>query len=147
MRTIRIGVLPMCVVLAVAAASGTGASSTAAYGGLGARVAAFYAHNQHGQSPPVLGTTNATVIATRAGRVTQWRLETNFRPRPSNFERLVLLGGVNLPRDAKGTRRSSTCMVWRSRILKNLIGMEYAVGTTVTGTVSSEIRAQGQPRC
>ena len=147
MRTTRIGVLVVCVVITLAAASESGASSTAGYGGLGATVAAFYAHNQHGHSPPFLGTTNATVIATRAGRVTQWRLETNFRPRPSNFERLVLLDGINLPRDARGTRRSSTCMVWRSRTLKKLIGMEYAVGTTVTGTVSSEIRAQRKPRC
>jgi hypothetical protein len=146
-RTTRIGALVMCVVIALAAASGSGASSRARYGGLGATVAAFYAHNQHGQSPPSLGTTNATVIATRAGRVTQWRLDTNFRPRPSNFERLVLLDGINLPRDARGTQRSSTCMVWRSRTLKKLIGMEYAVGTTVTGTVSSEIRAQRKPRC
>jgi hypothetical protein len=146
-RTTRIGVLVVCVVITLAAASGSGASSTAGYGGLGATVAAFYAHNQHGHSPPFLGTTNATVIATRAGRVTQWRLETNFRPRPSNLERLILLDGINLPRDARGTRRSSTCMVWRSRTLKKLIGMEYAVGTTVTGTVSSEIRAQRKPLC
>ena len=137
-------VVSLVLVMGLAADTST---ASAQYGGLGATVAAFYRSNSHGSSAPPVGVAYYKVIATKAGRVTAFRVETNFRPRAGNFQRLMLLGGVNLPADARPNQVSGTCMVWRSKTLKKLIGMEYAVGTTVTGTFSAELRGQRQPRC
>jgi hypothetical protein len=135
----------LLVALPVTVANG---GSSARYGGLGATKAAFYAQNAHGQPPPPTGVAYYAIDKVRGGRVTAYHVITNFRPRLSNRERIMLLAGVNLPSDATKTRiNRSTCIVWHSPTLKKLIGMAYAAGTTRTGMTTARMRGEGTPHC
>jgi hypothetical protein len=143
------GVLLVVTALAALHSTAPGnASSVARYGGLGATVAAFRVQNPHGPGFPPLGVAYYTIDRTRADRVLAYHVEINARPRFGNQERILLLGGINLPRDATPTGISrSTCIVWRSATLKRLIGMAYAAGTTDPGTTRADMRAELRPRC
>lgn len=146
MRTGLLALLAGCL-LALAVASAN-AGSVARYGGLGATKAAFYAQNPHGRTPPPIGLAYYTIDKMRAGRVTAYHVQANFRPRASNRERIVLLAGINLPIDATETSLNrSTCIVWHSTKLKRLIGMAYAAGTTRPGTTTATMRAERTPHC
>jgi hypothetical protein len=133
-------------VLIAATTSGAGLSSR--YGGLGASVAAFYAQNPHGTSSPPLGVAYYRVDRKRNGRVIAYEVQINAQPPFSARERLALLGGINLPADATETNLNRThCIVWRSRTLGSLIGMEYAAGTTDSTSNIAQMRVETRPNC
>jgi len=140
--------LGLALATTLTVAGGTSASSSTAYGGLGAKVAAFYAQNTHGPGAPGLGSAYYKVDKTLHGRVVAYHVTTNFRPRASNRDRIVLLGGIDLPIDAaEANLNSNTCLVWHSNTLKRLIGMAYAAATTRSGTTTAQMRAERTPRC
>ena len=142
------GLLLLMTALGALGTTGAGdASSVARYGGLGATVAAFRAQNTHVPGFPPLGAAYYTIDQTRKGRVIAFHVEINATPRFANFERLALLAGIDLPLDAREVIRHNTCHVWRSATLKRMIGMAYAVGTTVTGTTRADMQAQRTARC
>ena len=126
-----------------------GARGTSGYGGLGATVRAFYSHNPHGSGRPGIGIAYYKVKATQRGRVTAYQVTTNFKPPPSARERIVLLDGIDLPSDARETKLNGTyCVVWRSRKLGKLIGMQYAAGTTSRfDKTTAHMRAERRPHC
>lgn len=144
-RVLQLGVVLLAAFLfAISADAGTHSR----YGGLGATRAAFYTQNPHGKSPPPLGVAYYTVDSTSAGRVVAFHVEINARPRFSSRERVVLLGGINLPLDATITSiNKNTCIVWRSKTLMRLIGIAYAAGTTTPGSVTAHMRAERSPHC
>jgi hypothetical protein len=109
----------------------------------------FLAQNPHGKLPPPLGVAYYAIDRAHGGRVVDYDVITNFRPRPSSRERIALLAGVNLPADATETRiNSDTCVVWQSATLKKLIGMRYAAGTTRhLGARIARMRAERTPHC
>jgi hypothetical protein len=83
-----------------------------------------------------------------AGRVTAYHIVDMSSPLDSNRERLALLAGLGLPRDAVETNlNNDTCLVWRSPMLKKLVGMEYAQTTTSTGSTSAEAQVTATPHC
>jgi hypothetical protein len=122
-----------------------------AYGGLGAKVAAFKAANASGalldQAPP--GTVNYVVDATDSnGRVIAFEADGTPQGAGTDRERLVLVSGIDLPSDAAETSlNTDTCIVFRSPQLAKLIGTEYAAATTVTGSNDAFMRAEATPSC
>ena len=124
--------------------------SAARYGGLGSRKAAFLAQNPHGKLPPPLGVAYYAIDRVGyGGRVLDYDVITNFKPRPSSRERIALLAGIDLPPDATETSiNRSDCIVWHSARLKKLIGMSYAAGTTRhRGPTVARMRAERTPKC
>jgi hypothetical protein len=124
----------------------------AAGNGLGATKAVFEANNtmisQEGTEPPD-GTDYYRITETDSGRVVGYEVTIYASPPFSNRERIGLLGGVDLP---KGTKplpdlEHAHCYVWRSPVLKRLIGKESAEGTTDDGTNSARIEAVSSPNC
>jgi len=133
---------------ALTVAGVTSAGTSGGYGGLGAKVSAFYAQNPHGPGQPGIGSVHYKVNGILHGRVVAYYVTTNFRPRPSNRDRITLLGGIDLPSDATETSlNSDKCLVWHSNTLKRLIGMAYAAATTISGTTTAQMRAEKRPRC
>lgn len=131
-----------------ALAGSAGARGTSGYGGLGATVKAFYAHNPHGSRFPPLGVAYYKVDATKHDRVTAYHVTINARPPYSARERVTLVGGVNLPSDARETRLNrDRCIVWRSRTLQRLIGMRYAAATTGSEKTTAYMQAERTPHC
>ena len=66
----------------------------------------------------------------------------------SSTLRILLLAGINLPRDARLTNLNrATCVVWHSAKLKKLIGTAYAAGTTQPGTTTAEMQAERARAC
>lgn len=139
-----------------------GATSTAAYpgtdlgperlryGGLGSKASSFYARNPHGVSPPPSGLAYYVIDRVNAKRrVSGFHLELNIQPGFSPRERLNLLVRANLPDDATIlSGDSSGCVAWRSKKLKKLIGLEFAVARTAANSATAEIRAQSTaPHC
>jgi hypothetical protein len=146
----RTGIVVLAITLAnLCSVASTSAHSSGKYGGLGAKVAAFYASNPRGSGTPPLGVAYYHVDQTRGGRVIAYHVQINAKPPFSNRERIAgLLDGINLPLDARTTRiNRNTCIVWRSATLKRLIGMAYAAGTTQTGTTTAKMRAERTPHC
>jgi hypothetical protein len=119
--------LGLALTAALTVASGTSASSSTAYGGLGAKAAAFRAQNPQGHHPS-LGQAFIDIDRTRGGRVIAYHIEVNAKNHWTNRERIALLGGINLPVDATETNlNGNTCIVWRSATLKRLMGNQRGV--------------------
>lgn len=121
--------------------------------GLGATKATFESNNTmastEGTEPPE-GTDYYRITETDShGRVTGYEVTIYASPPFSNQERIGLLGGVDLPNGAEPLPEleHSHCYVWRSAILKRLIGKEYAEGTTESGTETAQMQAVTQPNC
>lgn len=140
------GLACLLVALPVTAASGSGSGR---YGGLGSRKAAFLAQNPHGKLPPPVGVAYYAIDRVHGGRVIDYDVITNFKPRPSSRERIALLAGIGLPADATRTRIDrKTCIVWQSAKLKKLIGLRYAAGTTRhLGATIARMRGERTPHC
>jgi hypothetical protein len=105
--------------------------------------------SQEGTEPPE-GTDYYRITETNPhGRVTGYEVTIYASPPFSNGERIGLLGGVDLPNGAEPLPdlEHSHCYVWRSAVLKRLIGKEYAEGTTEDGTNSARMEAVPSPRC
>ena len=134
--------------VALAAARTVGASLSRGYGGLGASVGAFYAQNTHGSGVPPLGLVYYAVDATRHGRVTAFHVTINVSPPFVAIERIAQVGGMNLPIDATKTNLNSDhCLVWHSKKLGKLIGMQYAAATTGSDNTTASLRAESKPHC
>jgi hypothetical protein len=120
--------------------------------GLGATRATFEAHNtmasQEGSEPPE-GTDYYRILETRNGRVIADEVTIYASPPFSNQERMGLLGGVDLPHGAEPLPEleHGGCYVWRSSVLKRLVGGEYAEATTESGTTTARMEAVSSPRC
>lgn len=121
--------------------------------GLGATKATFESNNTmastEGTEPPE-GTDYYRITETDShGRVTGYEVTIYASPPFSNQERIGLLGGVDLPNGAEPLPEleHSHCYVWRSAVLKRLIGKEYAEGTTESGTETAQMQAVTQPNC
>jgi hypothetical protein len=141
-------VIGPALLVAALLASTAGARPDGRYGGLGATVAAFYAGNPHGSGTPYVGDAYYHVVATRNGRVIAYSVVSNFKPPAGERDRITLLGGIDLPEDAVETNlNSNTCLVWRSRQLSKLIGMQYAAATTTPYSDSATMRAESKPHC
>jgi hypothetical protein len=116
------------------------------YGGIGATVSAFKAGNSTGRDcGGSIGLGCYHITKTRQGRVVSYSVRA-YQKR-NNRQRLWLAEGINLPPDARKVRDGATCQVFQSRTLRRLVGMRYAVATTVTGTTSAEMSAKSSPRC
>jgi hypothetical protein len=121
--------------------------------GLGATRATFESNNTmastEGTEPPE-GTDYYRITETDShGQVTGYEVTIYASPPFSNQERIGLLGGVDLPNGAVPLPEleHSHCYVWRSAVLKRLIGKEYAEGTTESGTDTAQMQAVSQPSC
>jgi len=121
--------------------------------GLGATKATFESNNTmastEGTEPPE-GTDYYRITETDShDRVAGYEVTIYASPPFSNQERIGLLGGVDLPNGAEPLPEleHSHCYVWRSAVLKRLIGKEYAEGTTESGTDTAQMQAVTQPNC
>jgi hypothetical protein len=122
------------------------------YSGLGATKEAFKAHNNVTEhqppSEPAEGTDEDAIEAVNsANRVTKYERTFHFNPPPSSAERLRLVDGIDLPGYPSTVHETDTCMVWRSPILKQLIGKEYAQATTAPESTSVMMEAVAHPSC
>jgi hypothetical protein len=122
------------------------------YAGLGATKAAFKAGNNVTEheppAEPAEGTDEDAIDTTNSeGRVTKYERIFHFSPPPSNRERLGLVAGVELPGYPAVVRETSACEVWRSPILKRLVGDEYAQATTTDESTSVTMEAVLHPTC
>jgi hypothetical protein len=127
-------------------------SESPPYAGLGATRAAFKIGNtvteHEPPAEPAEGTDEDAIEATNSeNRVTKYERIFHFSPPPSNRERLSLVAGIDLPGYPAVVRETSTCEVWRSPILKRLVGDEYAQATTVDESTSVTMEAVSQPSC
>jgi hypothetical protein len=127
-------------------------SESQLYAGLGATKAAFKAGNtvteHEPPAEPAEGTDEDAIETTNSeGRVTKYERIFHFSPPPSNSERLGLVAGIDLPRYPAVVRETSTCEVWRSPILKRLVGDEYAQATTENESTSVTMEAVSHPTC
>jgi hypothetical protein len=124
---------------------------TESYTGLGSRSAAFV--SQHPGEPPnpsaVHGINWFTILSTNhQGRVTAFRMNENDEPPEESRERISFARNSELPSDAEIIEpNTETCIVWRSGILRKLIGDEYAAASTIEGSASAELRAEPSPSC
>ena len=125
------------------------ASGSSRYGGLGAKVVSFYARNLHGVSPPPAGLAYYAVDSTNAKqRVVGFHLELNFQPGFNARERLGLLVRANLPDDAVVVSGDGVhCVAWRSKKLKKLLGLGFAVAKTTVNSTSAAIRGAPTAHC
>jgi hypothetical protein len=121
--------------------------------GLGATKTVFEANNtmvsQQGTEPPE-GTDYYRITETNLhNRITGYEVTIYASPSFSNQQRIALLGGIDLPNDAEPQPQleHSHCYVWRSALLKRLIGKEYAEGTTEAGTDNARMQAVSSPSC
>lgn len=140
----------VCGVLAAAVtgADRATAARSGGYGGLGAPVRAFYAKNTHGAGIPPLGLVYYAVDATVRGRVSAFHITINARPPFSARERIAQVGGIDLPSDAIETNLNTNhCLVWHSKKLGKLIGMQYAAATTGADNTTAYMRAESRPHC
>ncbi|HXN39382.1 MAG TPA: hypothetical protein VN892_15190 [Solirubrobacteraceae bacterium] len=97
---------------------------------------------------PAEGTDEDAIEATNSeDRVTKYERIFHFSPPPSNRERLGLVSGIDLPGYPAAVRETPTCEVWRSPILKHLVGDEYAEATTTDESTSVTIEAVSHPSC
>ncbi len=122
------------------------------YAGLGARKVAFKAGNtvteHEPPAEPAEGTDEDAIETTNSeNRVTKYERIFHFSPPPSNRERLSLVAGIDLPGYPAVVRETSTCEVWRSPILKRLVGDEYAQATTADESTSVTMEAVSHPTC
>lgn len=122
------------------------------YAGLGATKAAFKAGNnvtEHEPPPePAEGSDEDAIEATNSeDRVTKYERIFHFSPPPSNRERLGLVAGIDLPGYPAVVNETSTCEVWRSPILKRLVGDEYAQATTESESTSVTMEAVSHSTC
>jgi hypothetical protein len=122
------------------------------YAGLGATKAAFKAGNNVTEheppAEPAQGTDEDAIETTNSeGRVTKYERIFHFSPPPNNRERLGLVAGVELPGYPAVVRETSACEVWRSPILKRLVGDEYAQATTADESTSVTMEAVSHPTC
>ena len=127
-------------------------SESQPYAGLGATKAAFKAGNNVTEheppAEPAEGTDEDAIEATNSeDRVTKYERIFHFSSPPSNSERLGLVAGIDLPRYPAVVRETSTCEVWRSPILKRLVGDEYAQATTENESTSVTMEAVPHPSC
>jgi hypothetical protein len=127
-------------------------SESQPYAGLGATKAAFKAHNNVTEheppAEPAEGTDEDAIETTNSeDRVTKYERIFHFNPPPSNRERLDLVAGIGLPGYPAVVRETSTCEVWRSPILKRLVGDEYAQATTADESTSVTMEAVSHPSC
>jgi hypothetical protein len=149
LRLAAVGFIVLAVASIAALPGSARARGTSGYGGLGATVSAFYASNPHGSGTPPLGVVYYHVDAKRHGRVTAYHVQINAKPPYSARERVAFMDGINLPIDARETNLNGTyCIVWRSRKLGNLIGMQYAAATTSRyDKTTAYMRAERRPHC
>ncbi len=122
------------------------------YAGLGATKAAFKAGNNVTEheppAEPAEGTDEDAIETTNSeGRVTKYERIFHFSPPPSNRERLGLVAGIDLPGYPAVVNETSTCEVWRSPILKRLVGDEYAQATTENESTNVTMEAVSHPTC
>lgn len=127
-------------------------SESQPYAGLGTTKAAFKAGNtvteHEPPTEPAEGTDEDAIETTNSeGRVTKYERIFHFSPPPSNHERLGLVAGVDLPGYPPVVSETSTCEVWRSPILKRLVGDEYAQATTADESTSVTMEAVSHPAC
>jgi hypothetical protein len=127
-------------------------SESQPYAGLGATRAAFRAGNNVTEheppAEPAEGTDEDAIETTNSeGRVTKYERIFHFSPPPSNHERLSLVAGIDLPGYPPVVSETSTCEVWRSPILKRLVGDEYAQATTADESTSVTMEAASHPTC
>jgi len=127
-------------------------SESQPYAGLGATKAAFKAGNDVTEheppAEPAEGTDEDAIEATNSeGRVTKYERIFHLSPPPSNHERLGLVAGIDLPGYPPVVRETSTCEVWRSPVLKRLVGDEYAQATTTDESTSVTMEAVPGPTC
>jgi len=164
MRTFLVALIGFTV-LAVACTAlpgSAGARNTSVYGGLGATLGAFKSKTHDSTFtcfrclllPPKLlnvgyrGGYRRYPDARKHRRVTAYHVRFLTTPPLSAPQRLALLGGSNLPVDARETNvNSSYCIVWHSRTLGRLIGMQYAAATTPPGKPTAHIHAERKPHC
>jgi hypothetical protein len=144
-----LGLTLLAVASIAALPRSAGARGTSGYGGLGATVQEFYASNPHGPGTPPLGLVYYRVDAKKRGRVTAYDVLINARPPYSARERVAFMDGINLPTDARETNLNGTyCIVWRSKKLGKLIGMQYAAATTSKyDKTTAYMRAERRPHC
>jgi hypothetical protein len=139
---------PLALAVAVAAVIAASASATAGrgYTGLGAPPFAFKATHPHTDAALRAIGVAYSITRVRNGRVVAYHVDTNISY--SNRARLALVAGVNLPVDARETNiRRSTCVVWHSARLQQLVGMPYAAGTTITGVPYADMQAERTAHC
>jgi hypothetical protein len=122
------------------------------YSGLGASRQAFTAHHTvtEGAPPanPVNGTTEDEIAGVASsGRVTKYVRTFHFDPARSPGERLALVAGADLPGVPTVVRQTSTCVDWRSPVLRQLIGLEYAQAITQATSISVTVEAVARPSC
>jgi hypothetical protein len=110
-------------------------AGTAAYGGLGATTARFYAANPHGVGMPPAGKTYYRVDETRKGdvvyhhivrgspgRVSDYHVVVGSPPKRSTSALLARLTGQELPSDAQLVKPyDGYCAVYRSRWLGKVV--------------------------
>jgi hypothetical protein len=79
--------------------------------------------------------------------VTAYEFHIPAEPAWDDHEKLVGLGGNDLPERSPVVSETTTCMVWHTPDLRPLIGTEYAEGTTITEEDTAEMKAVSRPRC
>lgn len=130
-------------------AQGHGRPAARVYTGLGAPDAVFagsHRENPRGRGPGQALVSGVTVD--RAGRVTAYTIGFNDRPPLSDYERLVSATGVRgLPNDHATVHTEPNCLVYGSRILKQLVGASYARVTTTHGTATALVASSATPTC
>lgn len=120
--------------------------------GLGATKATFESHHtmvsQEGTEPPE-GTDYYRILETQGGRVIADEVTIYASSPFSAHERMALLGGVDLPNGANPLPEleHGGCYVWRSAVLKRLIGKEYAEATAEGESNTARMEAVSSPKC
>jgi hypothetical protein len=131
------------------AASGSGPALPSTYSGLGARRAVFAASHRESPRGRGPGVPLVTAVASDpAGRVTGYQIQWNDRPPLSDYERLVSAAGLNdVPRDRITVSQATSCLIYGSPSLKQLIGVSYVRVTTTPGTATASVQGAAKPTC
>ena len=142
-----VGVIAGCACALALAGVATGGVG-GAYGGIGAPVAAFKGQNTQGGGVPPLGLAYYTIDSTQRGRVTAFHVIINARPRFASQELVGLVLGINVPDDAAPVHWGSNgCVVYRSRRLQQLVGLQYAVATASRTAQTAWLRVSSRATC
>ena len=129
---------------------------TLSYGGIGADVSSFYAHNAHASGRPPVGVAYYRIDDKRDGRVTVFHVVINHKSRLTGASLKRLVTGRELPADASQVQgwkyiqaTNTYCAVYKSPWLGRVLYGPYAVlyvepaRQTATATVSTAPACRG----
>ncbi len=139
----------LLVVAAAAAVVATpAATQTLPYGGIGATVFNFDAHNPHGEGTPPLGVAYYRAIGTRFGRVQAYSVIVNPNAQFSAIQLVRLVLWSHLPADTTTIQPwNGYCMIFKSRWLGRVIGLPYLWTFVSPAKQTAVIQASNFPAC